>query len=286
MTTPEASLTAPSNAPAIQSVAESVLAEAQSLVNGDTTSGASEAPSTPDVEPSMLAAMEDDDGDVEIEDHADDGSPRKRSLSWNDAIKQVPPDIRALMKQMQGDYTRKTQELAEQRKEFLREREALMKGAETLQDRELPDYDPFNEDTIKARIEAEVNRRLREVLEPMQQEYEVMQAEDNYKAFLTEHPEFKTDTALRSEVQHLLENNANLDLETAYWAAKGKQAKIQRAEAQKRKKANRAAAKEAAMTGTGSPRKVTPGGKASRQQIRKMNNADLLALAQSMHRNR
>jgi hypothetical protein len=40
------------------------------------------------------------------------------------------------------------------------------------------------------------------------------------------------------------------------------------------------------MTGTGSPRKVTPGGKASRQQIRKMNNADLLALAQSMHRNR
>ena len=286
MTTPEASLTAPSNSPSqIQSTAESVLAQAQSIVNGDTTSGASEAPSTPDVEPSMLAAME-DDGDVEIEDHADDGSPRKRSLSWNDAIKQVPPDIRALMKQMQGDYTRKTQELAEQRKEFLREREALMKGAESLQDRELPDYDPFNEDTIKARIEAEVNRRLREVLEPMQQEYEVMQAEDNYKAFLTEHPEFKTDTALRSEVQHLLENNANLDLETAYWAAKGKQAKIQRAEAQKRKKANRAAAKEAAMTGTGSPRKVTPGGKASRQQIRKMNNADLLALAQSMHRNR
>ena len=287
MTTPEASLTAPSNSPSqIQSTAESVLAEAQSIVNGDdTTSGVSEAPSTPDVEPSMLEAME-DDGDVEIEDTADDGSPRKRSLSWNDAIKQVPPDIRSLMKQMQGDYTRKTQELAEQRKEFLREREALMKGAESLQDRELPDYDPFNEDTIKARIEQEVNRRLREVLEPMQQEYEVMQAEDNYKAFLTEHPEFKTDTALRSEVQHLLENNANLDLETAYWAAKGKQAKVQRAEAQKRKKANRAAAKEAAMKGTGSPRKVTPGGKASRQQIRKMNNADLLALAQSMHRNR
>jgi hypothetical protein len=282
MTTP-ASLNAPSNSPGIQSVAESVLAEAQSIVNGGATRSV-EAAKTPDVEPSMLAAMDDDD--VEIEDTSDDGAPRKRSLSWNDAIKQVPPDIRNLMKQMQGDYTRKTQELAEQRKDFLREREALMRGAESLQDRELPDYDPFNEDTIKARIEAEVNRRLREVLEPMQQEYEVMQAEDNYKAFLSEHPEFKTDTALRSEVQHLLESNANLDLETAYWAAKGKQSKMQRAEEQQRKKATRAAAKEAAMTGTGAPRKVTPGGKVSRQQMRQMNNADLLALAQSMHRNR
>lgn len=287
MTTPEASLTAPSNSPSqIQSTAESVLAQAQSIVNGDTTSSGETTTDTPDVEPSMLAAMAEDDGDVEIEDHADDGSPRKRSLSWNDAIKQVPPDIRNLMKQMQGDYTRKTQELAEQRKEFLREREALMKGAESLQDRELPDYDPFNEDTIKARIEQEVNRRLREVLEPMQQEYEVMQAEDNYKAFLSENPDFKTDTALRSEVQHLLESNANLDLETAYWAAKGKQAKIQRAEDAKRKKANRAAAKEAAMKGTGVSRKVSPGGNPGRGQIRKMNNADLLALAQSMHRNR
>lgn len=286
MTTPEASLTAPSNAPGIQSVAESVLAEAQSLVNGDTASSAEPASETPDVEPSMMAAMEDDDGDVEIEDTADDGSPRKRSLSWNDAIKQVPPDIAKLMKNMQGDYTRKTQELAEQRKEFLREREALMKGAESLQDRELPDYDPFNEDTIKARIEQEVNRRLREVLEPMQQEYEVMQAEDSYKSFLAEHPEFETDTALRSEVQHLLENNASLDLETAYWAAKGKQAKIQRAEDQQRQKASRAARKEAALKGTGNSRKVTPGGVPDRSSIRRMSNSDLLALAQSMNRNR
>jgi hypothetical protein len=136
MSTPD-TLTAPSNAPAIQSTAESVLAEAQSLV---AASEAGEAPATP-AEASEPA--EEPDGAVEIEDHTDDGAPRKRNLSWNDAIKQVPPDIAKLMKQMQGDYTRKTQELAEQRKDFLREREALLKGGESLEQRELPEYDPF-----------------------------------------------------------------------------------------------------------------------------------------------
>ena len=284
MSTPEASLTAPSNAPAIQSVAESVLAEANAIHSGTPVDSVSEKSSTPDVEPSMLEAME--DGDVEIEDTTDDGAPRKRSLSWNDAIKQVPPDIARLMKQMQGDYTRKTQELAEQRKDFLREREALMKGAQALEDKEVPEYDPYNEDTINARIEREVNRRLREVLEPMQQEYETMQAEDSYKAFLSENPDFQTDTALRSEVQYLLENNANLDLETAYWAAKGKQAKMMKAEQAKKDKASRQARKQAAMTGTGTSRKVAVGSNPGRGTLRKMNNADLLALAQSMHRNR
>lgn len=285
MTTPDAALSAPSNAPAIQSVAESVLAEAQSIVNGDTTDSVEPASETPDVEPSMLEAMA-EEGEVEIEDTTDDGSPRKRSLSWNDAIKQVPPDIARLMKQMQGDYTRKTQELASQRKDFLREREALMKGAQTLEDRELPEYDPYNEDSIKARIEQEVTRRLREVLEPMQQEYEVMQAEDSYKAFLSEHPEFESDNALRSEVQYLLENNASLDLETAYWAAKGKQAKTQREVQRTERAAKRKANREAAMKGTGRPRRVSPGGNPGRGELRKMGNADILELAKAMHRNR
>ena len=56
----------------------------------------------------------------------------------------------------------------------------------------------------------------------MQQEYETMAAEDSYNNFLQAHPDFKEDQALRSEVQHLLEGNEALDLETAYWAARGR----------------------------------------------------------------
>lgn len=281
MTTPEAVLSTPSNAPAIQSVAETVLAEAQAAHAEPEAEAPAEA--APDVEPSMLQAMAEDD--VEVEDTDDAGQPRKRNLSWSDALSQVPPDIARLMRQMQGDYTRKTQELAEQRRDFVREREALMRGAETLREPEVPEYDPFNEASVNARIEAEVSRRLREVLEPMQQEYQTMQAEDSYKQFLADHPDFEGDQALRSEVQHLLEGNDGLDLETAYWAAKGKQARIEREQQRTKRAAERKANREAARKGTGTSRRAAVGGKPGRGNMRGMSNADLLELAKSMHRN-
>ena len=275
MTTPDV-LTAPANAPANHpSVAEAVLAEAQAA-HAD-----ADAPDAPDIEPSMVAAMEAADPDPA----ADDAPARTRNLSWDDAIKQVPPDIRHLMKNMRADYTRKTQEIADQRRDFVREREALMAGTAALKDVEVPEYDPFNEQTVNARIEAEVSKRLREALEPMQAEYQTMQAEDAYQAFTSAHPDFTNDTALRSEVQHLLEHNAALDLETAYWAAKGKQAKTTREAERVSQSAARKARKEAALVGTAAPRRSAPGGRPTRGDMRRMNNADLLALAKSLHRN-
>jgi hypothetical protein len=214
-----------------ESVAEQVLAEVQAAHP--------ETPMTPEPaapEPSaevqaMVDAMAEDGPEVEIEEQAEGEEPKKRGLSWEQAVKSVPPDIAKLMRSMQADYTRKTQELAEQRKDFLAEREALMKGKQALQaPDEIPEYDPFNEASIQARIEAEVTKRLQQVLEPMQAEYEQQQAQDNYRTFLQQHPDFESDTGLRSEVQHLLEENDGLDLETAYWAARGKRAKQQQAE--------------------------------------------------------
>ena len=229
-----------------ESVAEQVLAEVQAQTTAQPETA--EAP-TPDGElEAMRAAMEEDGAEVEVEE------PRKRGLSWEQAVKSVPPDIAKLMRSMQADYTRKTQELGEQRRDFKRERQALMAGKDSLQTREeLPEYDPFNEDSINARIEREVNKRLQQVLEPMQAEYEQMAAQDNYKSFLQNHPDFESDTGLRSEVQHLLEVNGSLDLETAYWAAKGKQAKSAAAQASETRAAQRRAAKEAALKGTGTP---------------------------------
>ena len=189
------------------------------------------------------------------------------------------------MRSMQADYTRKTQELSEQRKDFMREREALMKGKAAIEaPAELPEYDPFDEGTINARIEAEVAKRLQQVLEPMQAEYEQMAAQDSYKAFLQEHPEFETDTGLRSEVQSLLEANESLDLETAYWAARGKKARAEAAEAKHTRSARRKARQEAALKGTGTPRRGGAGRVPGRKDLKSMSAADILAVAQAMHR--
>lgn len=205
-------------------------------------------------------------------------------LSWNEALKRVPPDVAALMKAMQADYTKKTQEAAQIRKEAQREREALLSGQKQLKAPvQIPDYDPFDESSINARIEAEVRRRLDEVLEPMRQEYEVASAQDAYQTFLADNPDLKTDVALRSEVQALLESNPNLDLETAYWAAKGRASKAAAAKEAAAAAADRKARKTAAETATAVPRRGGTNTPAPASSVRRMSAADILAQAQAMH---
>jgi hypothetical protein len=259
------------------SVAEAVLAEVQAMTAPE-ADGAAPSNDTELTQPAEATEAPGEEVDFEV-----DG--QSQSLSWNEAMRRVPPDIRNLMKNMQGDYTRKTQELAEQRKELVREREALMRGSKNIvAPEEMPDYDPFNEDSIKARIEAEVARRLREVLDPMEQEYNVMKAEDSYRAFLSEHPDFENDQPLRDAVQGLLEANPSLDLETAYWAAKGRRKQTEAAKAENSRAARKRAEREAAMKGSNLPARGGQRGKPSRQELRKMSAADIYRLAESMHK--
>ena len=174
-------------------------------------------------------------------------------------------------------------ELAKTRKEMLREREALQRGAAKIAaPEELGEFDPFNEASVQARIEAEVARRLQDVLQPMQQEYELMAAEEAYQGFLQAHPDFESDVELRAEVQQALESSPSLDLETAYYAVQGRRARHQAAETQQRSAAERKARREAAARGTGMPRKggapVRPNGR----DLKKMSSADILALAKQL----
>jgi len=180
-----------------------------------------EAPEAAAVEAVAPEAPEAVDQVEASEAEAPEAVEGRAALSWDEAVRRVPPDIANLMRSMQGDYTRKTQELAAQRKDVLREREALQRGASKIQaPEELGEFDPFNESSVSARIEAEVARRLQDMLAPMQQEYELMAAEDAYQGFLSKHPDFESDSTLRAEVQKALETSPSLDLETAYYSCK------------------------------------------------------------------
>lgn len=268
-----------------QSTAEAVLA-ATGPLGFDTDSVVSEAEAGTSGASNDEGATEDHSEAETDAETADDSPSNEGKLSWRDAvtkIEAIDPRAAKLMRQMQGDYTRKTQEAAAMRKEAQAERAALLKGKRELEQlrSELPEYDPWNEDSIKARIEHEVQVRLNALLEPMQQEYEVQQAEQAYNTFLAEHPDFETDQALRSDVQAMLESNTSLDLETAYWAVMGRRKQAAAAEAQEAQRAKRAARREAAKA-TGIGRKGLAS-QPSRGEMRKMSNADLLALAKAMH---
>ena len=243
------SLSSPPSSAPFSSVASAVLDAAQAQ-HADPPPEASEA--------EALDAL------VELDD------AQSKGLSWEEAMRRVPPGVAKLMKGMQSDYTKKTQELAEQRRELQRERESLLKVKFEA-----------HEASITKRIEAEVAKRMKQLLEPMQQEAELLKAEADYNSFLSANPDFKTDTALRSEVQNLLERNPNLDLETAYWAARGKQGKGSTPGIDK---ARREATRQAAQIATAPARKGVVPSRPTERQARSMSNEDILAAAQALHR--
>ena len=275
---PVSVLSAAPNGASLQGSNESTLAQVQAIMAAKTAPApAAKAEATPAAAPDEAADPSDELDAVVASDEA-----AAKGLSWDDAMKRVPPNVAKLMRSMQADYTKKTQELATQRKELQRERESLTKVKFEVP--EVGEYDPFDESSVQKRIQAEVARNLKLLLEPMQQEAELLKAESDYHSFLSENPDFKTDVGLRSEVQSMLEKNPQLDLETAYWAAKGKQRSKGRTDADAERTSARArAAKEAASVVTPN-RRAVPQAKPDAKAIRTMSTSDILELAKSMHR--
>ncbi len=186
---------------------------------------------------------------------------RKAGLSWDAAYNEAPPHIQQLMKQMRADYTRKTQEIANERKSLASEREALIKSGvlgklKAQAEADAGELNPFDEASVSARIEKEVARRLHEALAPLEQEHKQAQAKQEYHGFLEKNPDLKSDPALRKEVYETLQKNPSLDLESAYYAVKGRQLTSAHSQAQARKQAEKEAARAAALTATGSGKRV------------------------------
>ena len=191
--------------------------------------------------------------------HAEDS--RKAGMSWDQALAEAPAHIQTLMKNMRADYTRKTQEVAAERKTLAADREALLKSG-TLEklkakaDADLGEFNVFDEGSIQARIEQEVARRLHEALAPIEQEHKQAQAKQEYHSFLDKNPDLKADPEVRKEVFEALKKNPGLDLESAYYAVKGKRATTVEAQREARKHAEKEAARAAALTATGSGKRV------------------------------
>jgi hypothetical protein len=212
-------------------------------------------------------------------------APPKRP-SWSSAlesVKELDPGAADLMKGMHADYTKKTQELAALRKELQAERAALLSVRKDLPE-DMPQYDPWDEASVMARVERAAQERINQMTEAVQREYEARQAEQSYQGFVEEHPEFQTDEGLRGEVQSLLEANEALDLETAYWAAKGRRGKVEAAAQAEKRRAKRSADRQAAQA-VGVPRRGATAPAASRADIKRMSATDLYRLAQQMHGN-
>jgi len=131
----------------------------------------------------------------------------KEGESWDSIYASQPPEVQRAMAEMRKMVTRKTQELAAEKKAIEAQRKALV-APEIAKALEAPavagEVDPFDPKSLSAHIEAEVKRRLAEVLEPVRKQSQQAEAQQRYESFMAEHPDLSADKALRTEVAALL----------------------------------------------------------------------------------
>lgn len=258
------------------SIAAEALAAAQAL---QATSAPAEQTTEQTTEQSAAPAA------AEAQEVAQESAPDSKGLSWAEEVKKLPPELQTLARGLQGMVTRKTQQLADERKALAAEREAWRKSITSLAtppQAELPEIDSWNPDSIQARIEAEVSRRLAEALAPVENEYRAAQADMEFDRFTQAHPDLLEDAEVKAGVAELLKKNDALDLETAYFAVKGR---LNRQSASTLQPVNpqRAAAKKAAAI-TAPARRPPPEApiKMSPADLKKATPEQILAYAKSL----
>jgi hypothetical protein len=171
--------------------------------------------------------------------------------SWDSIYNSVPENVQRAMGSLRGDYTRKMQELAKQRREVqqlqanLTNSDAFKALQETANKAaaEGQEFDPFDNASMEAYINGLVAQKLQSVLQPLAQEQAKQASMRKLNDFMDEHPELRTDEELRTEVATLLQQNESMTLEQGYWIVQGKKskanAKLLAQQQQKKKEINK-----------------------------------------------
>ena len=160
--------------------------------------------------------------DVNIDNAPDFGMSETKGLNYNQVYEGLPEDAKKIIANLRSDYTKKTQSIAEQRKQLEADRKALLESgfydSVAKQADVSVELDPFNAGSIEAKIQQEVAKRMKEMLEPMRQEAAVNKraiALDNFKR---ENPDIET---YKVDIARELMKDKTLTLEKAYWMVKG-----------------------------------------------------------------
>ena len=149
-----------------------------------------------------------------------------KGIDYNRVINNLPDEAQKLLSNLRADYTRKTQELASQRKELESMRDSLIRGSESeqiqqLAQEEYTELDPYDTQSFEKRIQQEVAKRLQELMQPMREEQAVARKRAQLQQFKNEHPDLMD---YRDSITTLLKENQTMSLENAYYIAKGKAA--------------------------------------------------------------
>ena len=157
--------------------------------------------------------------------------------SWDKIYESQTPEAQRALQSLRKDYTKKTQALAEQKREMQAEREKLLtlqqnltssdgfKAIKEMAETEVGEFDPYDPESFSRYVEQLVATRIKDVLKPMHEEQVRNETRIKMDKFKQENPDIVNDENVRNEVKTLLLNNKEMRLENAYWIVKGRQAR-------------------------------------------------------------
>lgn len=142
-----------------------------------------------------------------------------KGIDYNRVLNSLPEDAQKLLANMRSSFTKKTQELAEERRSLNAQLEALSKSGFSEKLNEVAErnteLDPYDTKSFEAKIQEEVARRMREMVQPLEDQYKLDQIKLKYDRFKAENPDL-LQPEIKNSVAKLLNENAALDLPTAY----------------------------------------------------------------------
>ena len=171
--------------------------------------------------------------------------------SWDSVYAAQPPEAQRAMAELRKAFTKKTQELAAEKRKIEAQNKAftdsgMLDDLRAQAGKTPEDFDPFNADHIQQLIEAKVAARLQQVLEPLHQKNQQHAARAKLETFKEANPDLMGDPTIKSSVVAALRANPNLSLENAYWAVKGRIAAEEKKQQASRREVRQRAAKRAA----------------------------------------
>ena len=155
--------------------------------------------------------------------------------SWDNIYNDLPESAQRAMASLRADYTRKTQELAEQRKSIQEEQERLSALRMNLEDNaaykaiqqaaeaDTGEFDPYDTESFQRYVNRIVAEKLNAVLQPMAEQQMKAQAKAKVQSFMSQHPELQQDGEFKTKVRETLLANESLTLQDAYWIVKGQE---------------------------------------------------------------
>lgn len=183
-------------------------------------------------------------------------------------MQHIPEDVRKHVANLRASYTRKTQEIAEIRKQLEAERQALLQQQElTLNNPYLneaqkhitdEEHDLYTPEGMQAEIKKQAALMLKEMMQPAQQEIQMKQRQMQLEQFKMENPELTQDE-YRMPIAKMLQERPELKLEDAFYIVKAK-VDAQKAQQEREQLARQRSQRRQTLTKTSSGANSSPNG--------------------------